>query len=323
MWADLFEHCRRTHGPVQVRVAACVAGLNVATVRDRARREGWWMPYHDVVAPPGTPRTSTYWGLAAVARAAGPMHDAPLPAALARWSAASAYGVHRGWPTAVEVAVAGDRSPARDSRFAPIRARSFDPAAIRHVGPLALPVVDAPWLVRDLARVASTEKIVALVIDLVQRRHLTLEKLAADLDAHPRFPGRRRVLVALERLEGAGRVDSAPELEVRERLLAEGIPLDVGQIEVVCRDGVSIHLDLGIAGVRFGIEFDSMLAHATRSQLRNDVRRSNELARLPDGWRVLRMTAEDLGGGWDGFVGLVREVVADQSRRHLGTDWPR
>ena len=105
--------------------------------------------------------------------------------------------------------------------------------------------------------------------------------------------------------------------------LAEGIPLDVGQIEVVCRDGITIHLDLGIAGIRFAIEFDSMLAHSTRSPLRRDVRRSNQLARLPDGWRVLRMTAEDLGAGWHGFVALVREVVAEQSRRHLGLDWPR
>lgn len=322
MWADLFDLCLRRHGPVHVGVAADVSGFRVATIRDRAEREHWWVPYRDVIAPPGTPRTPEYWALAAVARAAGRCDESPLPAALTRWSAASAYGVHRGWPSAVEVAVTGHRSPARDSRFAPVRSRWFDAEAVRRIGPLALPVVSAPWLVRDLARIASTEAVVSTVIDLVQQRHLTLEGLARDLESHPRFPGRRKVEAALSRLQDAGRTDSVPELEVRERLLAEGVPLDAGQVTVVCRDGVTIHLDLGIVAIRFAIEFDSMLAHSTRSQLRKDVVRSNQLARLPDDWRVLRMTTEDLGPGWDAFVALVRELVAEQSRRHLGVDWP-
>lgn len=322
MWRDLFEHCQRRHGPVHVGVAAALSGVSVEAVRARAEREGWWQPYRDVVAPPGTPRSGGYWALAAIARARGGDADAARPAALTRWSAAAAYGVHRSWPSAVEVLVPFGREPTCDPRYRPVRSRCFDESQQRVVGDLSLPAVAPAALVRDLARITTARRLTNLVIDLVQRRHLRLDDLRADLLDHPRYPGRRKVVAALEQLEDAGRTDSAPELDVRRRLLAEGVPIDVGQVEVVCRDGVTIHLDLGIASIRFAIEFDSMLAHSTRSQLRTDVRRSNQLARLPDDWRVLRMTVEDLDEGWDAFLALVREVVAEQARRHLGRDWP-
>ena len=89
-----------------------------------------------------------------------------------------------------------------------------------------------------------------------------------------------------------------------------------------CLDGRSLHLDLGIAAIRFGIDADSMLAHATRDQLRADVRRSNQLARVDDDWRVLRATWDDLHAGWEDLVAVVREVVSAQARRHLGVPWP-
>ena len=322
MWRDFFEYSQQVHGPVHVGVAATLAGVSVAAIRARAGREGWWCPYSDVVAPPATPRSGAYWALAALARARGGNPESPRPAALTRWSAATAYDVNGRWPTQVEVMVPFGREPCTEARYRPVRSRCFDAAQLRTVGDLAIPVIAPVALVRDLARIASAARVTNLVIDLVQRRHLRLEDLAADLGAHPRYPGRRKVVAALARLQEAGRADSRPELEVRERLLAAGVPLDAGQVAVVCRDGVTIHLDLGIAGIRFAIEFDSMLAHSTRSQLRKDVRRTNQLARLPDDWRVLRMTVEDLDEGWEAFVTLVREVVAEQARRHLGRAWP-
>ncbi|MBS3940658.1 MAG: hypothetical protein KG028_06830 [Actinobacteria bacterium] len=315
MWADLFAYCQTVHGPVHVGVAASVSGFRGATVRARAQREGWWLPYPSVVAPPGTPRSAGYQALAALARAGGPLPDAPSPAALIRWSALAAYGVGRAWPTAVEVAVSADRAPCRDGRFRPVRCRAFDDEAIRRVGDLDLPVVAATWLVRDLAGHVTAQRLTKIVIDLAQRRHLDLDALEGDLERHPRYPGRGNVVGALHRLQAAGRTDSPPELEARERLVAAGIPLDRGQVQVVCTDGHTMHFDLGSALLRLGIECDSMGFHATRRQLRNDVRRSNELALLPDGWRFVRMTVEDLGDGWPAFVALVREVMADQARR--------
>ena len=120
----------------------------------------------------------------------------------------------------------------------------------------------------------------------------------------------------------AGRVDSSLELGFRDRFLSAGVPLDPGQVAVPRRDGGVLHLDLGIAAIRFGIEVDSMLAHATRAQLRSDVRRSNALAAIDDDWRVLRTTSEDLDAGWPDLLDLVRSVVSAQAQRHLGVPWP-
>ncbi|GGI08036.1 hypothetical protein GCM10011354_27070 [Egicoccus halophilus] len=165
-------------------------------------------------------------------------------------------------------------------------------------------------------------RLTILVIDLVQQRHLRLDDLARLLDEHPRFPGRPRIAAVLDRLEATGRVDAGSELAMRDRLTAAGVPLDPGQVRVVCRDGVPLHFDLGIARIGFLVELQSMRAHATREQLRGDVRRANQLARLPDGWRVVQASIEDLDDGWPDFLALVREVVTEQSQRWLGRPWP-
>jgi hypothetical protein len=92
---------------------------------------------------------------------------------------------------------------------------------------------------------------------------------------------------------------------------------------VPCRDGLPIHLDLGVAAARFGIDGQSMLAHATREQLLTDVRRSNHLVRVDEDWRVVQATWHDLGAGWPVFVDLVHDVLTAQCMRHLGVPWPR
>ena len=322
MWRDFFTYAADLGGPVRVDTAAAAAGLTVGRIRGRADREGWWRPYRDVVAPPGTPVRPETWALAALARARGPRPDAPEPVALTRWSAAAAYGVHRSWPTAVQLLVADHRRLRAGRRFAPVRARGDVADGFRRTGTHDLTVVSASRLVCDLAAVTEVARLTTLTIDLVQQRHLRLEELEALLLARPRFAGRPRVVAVLQRLGEVGRVDSGTELEFRRRLVAAGIPLDAGQVRVECRDGVPIHFDLGIAHLFLGLEIQSMLAHATRAQLLADTRRANELTRLPDVWRVVRATVEDLDDRWPDFLALVRETVAEQSRRFLGRSWP-
>lgn len=322
MWSDLFRHCRDRGGPVHVRAAAAVTGITSSRIRARARREGWWQPYRDVTAPPGTPVDGVRWGRAALARCTGPDPDAPRPVALARWSGLAALGLRGTWPTAVQVVVPTTRAPRPGRRLEVVRWHGLDVARdAQQVD--GLEVLRPPALVRSLSPVADVDVLTAVLIDLVQKRLTTLDEVADDLAANPLTPGRRRVETALARLGAAGRTDSPPELQMRERLTAAGIPLDVGQVAVPCRDGVSIHLDLGIAAICFGIDLESMLAHSHRTQLRHDVRRSNQVTRLDDDWRVLRATVEDLDAGFAAFADAVREVVAAQSRRHLGVPWPR
>lgn len=320
MWMQLFEHCRQVGGPVHVHVAAKIASLAPSTIRARARREGWWQPYRDVIAPPGTPQTPTTWALAALARAHGPDPKDRLPAALTRWSGAALYGLHKYWPKQVQVAVPLTRAPIAGPRLEVVRCKTFDPEAVQVRDDVT--VVDAPVLIRHLAAVATVDALMDIVIDAVQQRLTTLEAVEAEYQRHPRFPGRRRMAEALARLGAAGRTDSRPELVMRERLLAAGVPLDPGQVAVPCLDGVTIHLDSGIKRIFFGVDVHSMLGHATRQQMLVDIRRGNQLVRVHDDWRVLRASWEDLREGWPAFLDLVVEVVAFQSQRHLGLPWP-
>ncbi len=320
MWRRLFERCAEVGGPVHVHVAASVSGLTAGTIRARARREGWWQPHRDVVAPPGTSVTPRAWALAAIARLQGPDLDAPRPAALTRWSGLAAHGVGSTWPTRVQVAVPLDRAPEGGPRLEVVRSRTFELRELTTVAGLA--TFAAPVLVRHLAAVATPDALSGAIVDLVQQRQTTLEAVDAEHRRWPRYPGRSNLEAALARLGAAGRTDSPLELELRDRLLGAGIPLDTGQVRVPCRDGQAIHLDVGIAAIRFGIDADSMLAHATRTQLRSDVRRSNRLVDLDEDWRVLRATWEDLDRGFTDHLSLVREVVAAQSQRHLGVPWP-
>jgi hypothetical protein len=322
MWSALFEHCRANGGPVQIRAASAATGVPASAIRSRARREGWWQPHRDVTAPPGTPVDGRRWGLAALARCTGPDPNAPRPVALARWSGLAALGIRQTWPTAAQVVVPTTRAPRPGRRLAVVRWGGFD------VGRDAeqvdgLRVLRPPGLLRSLAPVADVDVLIEVLIDLVQKRLVTLDQIADDLVEHPLTPGRGRIEQALARLGAAGRTDSPPELQLRERLTAAGIPLDVGQVAVPCVDGVTIHFDLGVAAICFGIDLDSMLAHSHRTQLRSDVRRSNQVTRISADWRVLRATVEDVGASFGAFADLAREVIAAQSLRHLGVPWPR
>lgn len=313
-FAEFHELCRVAGGPVVLAHAAASAGLDPERVWRRVRAEGWERPYPTVVVAPGVAVDAEVRARAAVAWI-GP------PAALTRWTAAHRYGVHTGSPSRVQVIVPVSRSRIAHPRLELVRSRDLGPRDIVDVD--GLPCVTPHRLVRDLAAVANHERLRELVIDLVQARHATLAELAAAHRATPTHRGRTTVTRVLRELDDAGRTDASLELRVRERLAADGILLDRGQVPVRCRDGVTIHLDLGIAAVFFGIEVDSMRAHATRAQLRADARRSNQVARLADDWRIVRVTWDDLDRGWGEFVALVREVIAERSARHLGVPWPR
>ena len=316
---DLANLCRVLGGPVHVGVAARRLAVPERRIRRIARRDGWWQPHGDVIAPPGTPITSWTRAAAALAQVQGPDPAAPALCALGRWSGADLLGVGPGAPSRIQVLVPAERRPRSDTGPTIIRCRGFGPEAVTsHRG---LSVASPSWLVRSAAAVASVPLLTDLVIDLCQQRFLDLAALRAHHAAWARYPGRARVSEVLARLDDAGRTDSSIELRTRERLVRDGVPLDHGQVPVPC-GLVTVHLDLGIEAIRFGIDLDSMLAHSSREQLRADVRRSNALASATDDWRIVRATWEDLDRDWPAFLALVRQVIAEQSRRHLGQPWP-
>jgi hypothetical protein len=310
-WSEVIAYCQ-AHGGVATSVAAAHAGgLHPTTVQRRAAAEGWPRPFPEVLVLPGTALDGG--GLArAAATWIGP------PVAITRWTAAERYGLVSSAPTRVAAVIPAGRSRIAHPRLELVPSRGFGLEQVRSIG--GVPCVRPDRLVRDLAAVVDHERLRDLVIDLVQRRVVTLHQLVRAHAATPTYRGRGTVGRILEELGAAGRTDAGSELRFRRKLTAAGVLLDRGQIEVPCRAGRTLHLDLGIAALRFAIEVESMLAHATRSQLRTDVLRFNALTALDDDWRVLRATLEDLSPTrWPAFLALVREVIAAQEAR-LGGD---
>lgn len=318
-WPQLIAMSVAAGGPINVRRAAAQCGLSVRAARARARREGWWQPFPSVIAAPGTPRLDRAWARAAVLYAAGGDAGASAGlAALTRHSALAELRIQRSSPTRVEVAIPAGRSVRPRDRLLVVRSRLLTPRdVVVHDG---VAVVSGPALLRDLAAVRDRNGLRRAAIDLAHAGFVDLQALPAYLAAHPNFPGRLILRQVAADLLGAGRTDSPLEFEVRERLAAEGILLDRGQVPVPGPFG--LHLDLGILAVRFGIELQGFGFHARRQDLDRDAQRTNAIAMLDEDWRVLHATWAVLTDGWEPFVEQVRSAIASQSRRHLGIAWP-
>ncbi len=301
-WRESTEFLVRRGGVARIVDVAAAGGLAPSTVRRRARREGMPLPLPGVVALPGVPLDGRLRALAALAWA-GP------PSALTRWSALHHLGVWRTAPSRPQLLVPATRCGDADGRVELLRTRSWRPQDVTGAPACVTPA----RAICDLAAVVDAAVLRDRVIDLVQRRQLTVTALAEHLATAPRFVGVARVREVVAQLGDAGRTDAPLELEVRRRLRRAGVPLDRGQVPVACTDGVVRHLDLGVARWRFGVEVDSMLAHSTRSQLEADVRRSNGLALACDPWRLLRLTWRDLEPDrWPAFLAQVRRALALQ-----------
>jgi hypothetical protein len=317
-WRAWHDACREARGPVRLSTTAEAAGLDPTTVRRRANREGFWRPFPDVIGPPGIEPDAAAWCRAALLYLGA--DDRSILAGVTRDTAAWLYGLRRSPPTAVQVLVPAERTVVGRRRLQVVRSRDLLPTDL--TTERRIRTVTGARLVRDLAAVSEMPSLRSIVIDLVKGGHTTFDALWAQHDRSV-FPGRLVLRKVLEQVHAAGRTDSPLELRVREGLDSEGIPLDRGQVPVPLRGGQRIHLDLGIAAIRFGIEIDSMGAHSHRWQVTKDAERANAVARVDEDWRVLHVTWEILERGWQRFADEVREVVAAQSLRHLGVPWPR
>ena len=321
-WRQFFEVAAEAHGPVALGATAAACGLPPARVRRRARDEGWWQPFPDVVAPPGTIVDDRAWMLAAVLHATARTPDPDRGLAVVRgWSALARYGIRSVAPTRVQLLIHADRRLADHPRLELQRTRTLSAADVQIHDRVA--VLRGAVLLRHLAGSVDADVLLPVAVDLIQRRLTSVAELQGLLDRHHRFQGRGALVDVVATLSRAGRTDSPAELEARERLAAEGVALDRGQVPVPTATGGRLHLDLGIAAIRFGIEVEGFRWHHSPGQLDADAERANAVVGLADGWQVLRLTWNLMHRAWPQFVAQVRTVVAAQSRRHLGLDWPR
>jgi hypothetical protein len=245
--------------------------------------------------------------------------------AVSQVSALHLLGLSRSAPTRVQLIVPRERTVRAHARLTVTRSAFLRAEEVTTT--VGIPVLRGAPLLRELAAVRDRSRLRADAIALLHRRWCSLDDLTDLLARDRRFRGRPHLARIAAELGSAGRTDSVLELEARHRFAAAGIHFDRGQVVVPpAPEGSwapSLHLDLGIAAIRFGIEVDSMAFHSSPADLRRDASRANRLAAQLDDWRVLHLTWADLHEGWPAFVALTRRVIRQQSRRHLGRDWPR
>jgi hypothetical protein len=318
-WSLVLTTATTFHGVIHVRDAARIGGLRPDSVRRRARAEGWLRPFPGVLVVPGLSVGSRQLAIAATVAFSEPaqVDESAPPVALTRSTALAYLGVQRSFPTRVELAVAHRRVLASRPRLDVVRSRLLTPVDVVTVE--GVPVLRGPALARELAAVRDRPALRSLLVDLRVAGHLDLAELESSLRAWPRFPGKAVLRQALDDLLDAGRTDSPLEYRVRSGLVDAGIPLDPGQVAV---PGTRLHLDLGVAAIRFGIEVDSMAHHSSRTDLERDAQRANAVAAAGAEWAVLHATWQTVEHRWSAFVEQVGSVVAAQSQRHLGRPWP-
>ncbi len=107
-------------------------------------------------------------------------------------------------------------------------------------------------------------------------------------------------------------VDSAPETQLRLVLVASGFPEPVIGLPVPVEDGsVTLHPDLAWPGLRIALEYEGDGHRENKRRFRSDIRRREMFEAA--GWRVIRVTVDDLETDRAAFLARVRAVVALRS----------
>ena len=185
-------------------------------------------------------------------------------------------------------------------------ARADVPVVHRVVAPDGRVLTGMLRTVLDLSRVLPTAHAVAAADHTIAKGLLAITVLTLHLGS-----ARGRGAAALR--TGGGLVEagagSVMESLVRVLLVQAGLPRPRSQYQVCERDGTLIaKVDFAWVAERLVLECDGFAFHSDREAYRRDRQRMNELER--HGWRVLRVTWEDVVGRPDYIVALVRECLA-------------
>lgn len=160
--------------------------------------------------------------------------------------------------------------------------------------------------VLDLARSLPLSEAVAAADSALRRGLLTIAELKAGLRRMPNGPGRSRVARVLAMVDPAS--GSVLESLCRVLFALRGLPAPVTQ-HWVRATGWSGRVDFAWPERRLVVETDGFAFHSDRTTFRLDRRRDNALQR--EGWRVVRVTYEDVLRAPDYVVGLVTAMMAD------------
>jgi hypothetical protein len=177
-------------------------------------------------------------------------------------------------------------------------------AADRRVRPDGIVVASFARLAFDLAQDLDRVDHLSVVNQMLDRRQLTVDELrvVGQRLCHPGRRGTRRFLETMGAL-GESPQQSHPEVELLDRLQARGVPA-TAQVPVG-----AIHLDIGVAEIRWGVEIDIHPAHRQLDGQQADARRRS-ITNAAD-WQVEVATELD----FDNLSVLVDRLVTNYLRR--------
>jgi very-short-patch-repair endonuclease len=210
------------------------------------------------------------------------------------WAGGAAAASHRAaaalWrlngfePSAVEIS-----TPYKIRRHGNIQVhRALDLASVDRARIAAIPVTTVPRTLLDLGAVSGTESIEEALEDALRRGLVSLPRLRWTL----------------ERLGRKGRPGTAAL-----RKLLEQRP---GGRQFRVRDGgrVVARVDFAYPSLRLAIDVDGYQFHSARSEWQRDRRLQNALTLL--GWRLLRVTSDDIDRRPEQVVDEIRAVLNDR-----------
>lgn len=162
----------------------------------------------------------------------------------------------------------------------------------------------------DLAATLRPRLLARVLDDALASRKVSLEALAQRHGeiARKGKPGTAALRELIEH-RGVGFVPPESELEARmlDLLDRHGFPPPERQVEVPWLSGAAERVDLAYPSARLVIECDGRRWHTRESDFERDRRRDNEA--LLAGWRVLRVTWDQVVNDEAGVVSLVRRAL--------------
>jgi very-short-patch-repair endonuclease len=201
----------------------------------------------------------------------------------------------------VEVTI---RSGSHSSRLTGVALRRSDVSASETVTRRGHPTTSAVRTLADLGRRLPLVEAVAALDMALHRRLLKSDDLRSWVNAHPRYPGTRRLRQTIELAEPA--TESVMETRLRLILVMARLPRPLAQVSL--RDEAGHFLgrpDFYYPLQRLALEYDGA---NHRDNLTGDNRRQNRL--VDGGYRLLRFTAADVLSAPDSIVALVRRALS-------------
>lgn len=210
----------------------------------------------------------------------------------------------------LDVAVLDPRTPPRGRGVRPHRVTGVD-VLLRD----GMPVVAPADVWCQLAPILRREDLVAVGDHLVTGRRVrgirkpalvTVAQLRGAAFRHRGKRGARTASWALERVRSGA--DSRPETRLRLLLVSAGLPEPELDLGIDVGGGVLLHPDLAYSRWKVALEYEGDIHRTDAVLWRRDIER-RELCEAA-GWRVIRVTADNVFHEPESFLDRVRRVLA-------------